>query len=86
MQEYKKMLNYYWDAKRIHVGLRARADLLLTRNFVARSELTRLLMFSHCGVQDLPDEGVRGAKAFRVAFKQSKTNQYGKIEQAGCMR
>jgi hypothetical protein len=67
-------------------GIRARADFSLSRGLVSRGELQRDLLLSNLGVQDIPDEGVEGAKAFRVSFKKSKTNQFGKQEQAGCLR
>jgi hypothetical protein len=79
------MLRSMWG-KDTMVGMRARADLSVSRGLVSRGELQRELLLSNLGVQDIPEEGVEGAKAFRVSFKQSKTNQFGNQEQAGCLR
>jgi hypothetical protein len=79
------MLRFMWS-KNDTLGIRARAHFALSRGLVSRGELQRQLLFSNLGVQDIPEEGVEGAKALRVSFKQSKTNQYGKQEQAGCLR
>jgi hypothetical protein len=79
------MLDYYWDLNN-NYGLQYRADLALLRNTVARGELSRKLQLSNMGVEVAADEGLTGAYALRFAFKGSKTNQYGKVEQAGMLR
>jgi Centromere DNA-binding protein complex CBF3 subunit, domain 2 len=85
LEDFRRIAKYYWNLNTVY-GLRHRADDLLRYALMTRGQVTRRLMFSRIGVREL-DSGVQeNTFALFAQFNESKTNQYGHQEQAGCMR
>ena len=73
-------------SKKIEKDLRTRAETLLSFGLMCRSDTPRKLKLSDIGLLNLPDEGPNGAKVLRVSYNESKTNQFGNIENNGALR
>ncbi len=63
-----------------------RAETLAAFAFMCRSQTPRLLKLSDLGLLNCPDEGPGGSYVFRVSYNESKTNQFGNIENNGMLR
>ena len=80
-----RIIEFFWK-ENSHIGLRARADVLLGVGWTSRGQVQRMVQFSDVGATYFEIEGVQGAMLVQCALYQSKTNNFNHIERKGCFR
>ena len=84
-KDFKSMMNYFLLQEN-EASVRNRVDLMFLRGLIQRGEITRNLMLSNIGYEDIPIEHGREEFALYCNFFQSKTNQAGDRQHAGIVR
>ena len=91
--EFLNVINLFWEDKKTTERLLHRASFLLSFGLMCRGFLRlkkgdniRSLKVSCIGLKYYPDEGVNGCYFLRVAWRKSKNNQFGYVQQGGLVR
>lgn len=83
--DYSQVSLLYWN-QATEDGLKHRADYLLSFALCCRGGNIRQLKLPNIGGKFCSAEGVEGVDLLRVAWNQSKKNQFGKLQQTCLIR
>ncbi|KAG2215455.1 hypothetical protein INT45_014291, partial [Circinella minor] len=83
--EMEKIVDQFWS-NGTELGLRDGTSFLLQHYGLLRSESIRKIEFADLQSLHLEDEGPSQCHALVMILKQGKTNKFGRVEVAGCMR
>jgi hypothetical protein len=84
--ETSMMMDQYSKHPKHEYGLRHRLDLAFSIAFMSRGSIQRGLSLADIGCISYPNEGIAGATILCVRFDAYKMNQFGNVENNGCMR
>jgi hypothetical protein len=83
--EMDRIASFFWSVN-TEAGLKFRADFMMSKGLSCRGDNLRRLKLSEIGIVEHPNVGPNGAMVWRAAWRRSKKNQYGNVEQSTMLR